>query len=102
MTQDVVRMMKKTVHFTGRVQGVGFRATTASIARGFDVAGTVENLDDGRVRLVVEGEADQVKLFMQTLMAELGRYIRQTDDEDGEATGQYGDPRALDAFKVRY
>ena len=49
--------------FTGRVQGVGFRVQTLSIARGFEVTGTVRNLADGRVYLAAEGEQREVLSF---------------------------------------
>ena len=44
--------------YEGRVQGVGFRYTTKSVANGFEVTGTVRNLTDGRVELVAEGERE--------------------------------------------
>lgn len=41
--------------YSGKVQGVGFRWTTRDLANGFEVSGTVRNLPDGRVELVVAG-----------------------------------------------
>ena len=49
-------MIRNTVHYTGHVQGVGFRYTTTTIAGKHNVAGYVQNLPDGRVRLVAEGK----------------------------------------------
>ena len=43
-----------TIVFSGRVQGVGFRAHVKRLADSMGVKGTVENLDDGTVRAVVE------------------------------------------------
>jgi acylphosphatase len=40
---------------SGRVQGVGFRATTAAEARRRDLAGWVRNLWSGEVELEAEG-----------------------------------------------
>src|SRR5829696_2148114 len=54
---------RRTCHFTGRVQGVGFRYTVHNLAMPHDVRGYVRNLPDGRVELVMEGadgEMDQV------------------------------------------
>lgn len=95
-------MIQRTAFYTGRVQGVGFRATTASIARGFDVAGTVENMPDGRVKVVVEGEPEQVAEFLDEVTRQLDRHIRLVDIVKGTASGAYGDPRALDAFRIQY
>jgi acylphosphatase len=44
------------VHYEGSVQGVGFRWTVKNLAREFEVTGTVKNLPDGRVELLVQGE----------------------------------------------
>ncbi len=95
-------LIQKTVYYSGTVQGVGFRATTAALARNFDVAGTVENLPDGRVKVVVEGEVKQVRAFLDELLRELGRFIRVVDAQDDTTEGPFGDPRALDAFKIKY
>jgi len=55
------------VHYLGRVQGVGFRFTVKSLARGFDIVGTVTNLPDARVEQVVQGEAEEVDAFLQAI-----------------------------------
>ena len=53
-------MIRKRVLVTGRVQGVGFRASCAQRARAAGVGGAVRNLDDGRVEAVFEGPAASV------------------------------------------
>lgn len=60
-------MTTRQVFYEGRVQGVGFRFTTRQIAMGFDVAGWVRNLPDGRVELQVQGEDDEVDDFLEEL-----------------------------------
>ncbi|MBL8829940.1 MAG: acylphosphatase, partial [Planctomycetaceae bacterium] len=47
--------IRRRVLFHGRVQGVGFRVTTRSIAQRFAVTGWVRNLPDGSVELLAEG-----------------------------------------------
>lgn len=63
-------MIAKRVTYEGRVQGVGFRYTTKEIATGFDVCGTVTNLPDGRVKLEVMGEPEEVDEYLQHIAEE--------------------------------
>ena len=44
-------MIARQLLFSGRVQGVSFRAAIKRIASGFEVTGWVKNLDDGRVEM---------------------------------------------------
>ena len=68
-------MIRRTIHYRGRVQGVGFRATVADLARGRAVTGTVRNLPDGRVELVAEGEAADVDALAAAIRRGMGRFI---------------------------
>jgi acylphosphatase len=49
--------------YSGRVQGVGFRYTAKTVAAGFEIAGIVRNLPDGRVELVAEGAREELDAF---------------------------------------
>jgi acylphosphatase len=60
-------MVSKRVLYEGRVQGVGFRFSVKEIAQGYEVAGWVRNLIDGRVQLEVQGEQDEVEAFLQAV-----------------------------------
>ena len=53
--------------FTGRVQGVFFRATAQEIARRYDVTGWVRNTSSGFVEAHVEGERKSVELLLDWL-----------------------------------
>ena len=64
------------VIFSGQVQGVGFRYTSRSVARGFDVTGAVRNLGDGTVELEAQGQKSEVESFLSSLQSEMSHYIR--------------------------
>jgi len=59
------------IFYSGQVQGVGFRYTVKSVAAGFEVTGTVRNLDDGRVELIAEGRRSELEAF-QTAIRDSG------------------------------
>ena len=83
------RQQRRTVYYSGRVQGVGFRYTTREIAQGFRVRGYVRNLDDGRVEVVAEGVADEIGRFLIRLNQSMSRYIRDTRVSNSTATGEF-------------
>jgi acylphosphatase len=84
----------KRVHYSGRVQGVGFRYTTRQLAHGFPVAGFVRNLTDGRVELVVEGPAADVEALLGRLNETMAGYIHDQTVQDEPAQG-------FDSFVIR-
>jgi len=77
------------VYYSGQVQGVGFRATAASLASGFEVTGMVRNLPDGRVELVVEGARDQIDRFLERIDREFRGYIRQRSVTTAPCVGEF-------------
>lgn len=83
------------VHFTGRVQGVGFRYQTLQVSKEFDVTGYVTNLPDGRVQLEAEGEAGQVAAFLVELEERMHGYIRKMERQSSRRE------RVFSAFTVR-
>jgi len=54
----------RRVLVSGRVQGVGFRASCALHAGQLGLAGFARNLGDGRVEAVVQGRPDAVDAFV--------------------------------------
>lgn len=74
--------------YKGRVQGVGFRYTAKTVANGYEVTGTIRNLPDGRVELILEGEKEEVEAYCQAVRESgLGSFIDREDLKWGEATG---------------
>jgi acylphosphatase len=78
------------INYRGRVQGVGFRWQTESIASDFDVFGYVKNLDDGSVELVVEGGESVVKSFLSRLAQEMVANISETSEQSISHHGYTG------------
>lgn len=93
-------MTRFIVHFSGRVQGVGFRYTAREIAARYAVSGFVENLADGRVRLVAEGSQDELHRYLEALGARMCDNIRDRVIATSPATGEFGTP-GKDRLTVR-
>lgn len=89
-------MIRRTVLFSGRVQGVGFRYTTCRAAEDYAVTGYVRNLPDGRVETVVEGDISEIERFLTALKAEMASYIREVQQHDCPAAGEFR------RFEVRF
>ena len=84
------------ITFTGRVQGVFFRATTCEVAEGFAVTGWVRNERDGSVRCVVEGERDELDAFVKAVQKAKSGYIEDTLVTPEPAEGGF------ERFETRY
>lgn len=80
--------------YSGRVQGVGFRYNAKSVAAGFEVTGTVRNLDDGRVELIAEGNREELDAFRAAIRdSGLTGFIR---DENVSWSGATNDLRGFE------
>jgi acylphosphatase len=80
----------ETVHFSGRVQGVGFRYTLLQIAREFEVAGYVRNLPDGRVCIEAEGDTREVGAFVAAIEERMHGYIHTLERTTRRSPSQFG------------
>ncbi len=82
-------MQRLTCFLSGRVQGVGMRYMVHDLARQYPVGGLVENLDDGRVRIVVEGPLEVLDAMLERLMEIAPGHIQKLDRFQSEATGEF-------------
>ena len=87
---------RRRLIYIGRVQGVGFRFTTASIARRHPVAGFVRNLTDGTVELVAEGLGTAVDRFLGEIAATFESNIKECRTLPVDESEQFN------GFEVRY
>ena len=81
--------VRRTVRYTGQVQGVNFRRSTARVAMGYDVTGTVRNEPDGSVRLVAEGEPQTLARFLDDVAEVMAGFIAKADVRESLATGEF-------------
>lgn len=94
-------MTHTRITYTGRVQGVGFRWTCERLARGFAVAGFVQNRPDGSVLLELEGPAEEVEALLAAIDDAMAGNIVAKDIARCQPQGNFGDPGAPGAFVIR-
>jgi acylphosphatase len=87
---------QRQVHYSGSVQGVGFRFTACRLAVNYDVEGYVRNVPDGRVECVVEGDSEQIDGFLEDLRGAMSGYIRDQVQRTSPPSGNLG------RFTIRY
>lgn len=75
-------LVGRRVIYHGRVQGVGFRFTTRSIAAAFEVTGFVRNCSDGTVELVVQGHLAEVSRFLAEVSNRLSGNISRSEETE--------------------
>lgn len=90
----VVPPERRTILYSGHVQGVGFRWTAARALEGLPVAGYVRNLRDGRVEIVLEGEAPDVEEGARRVRRSMAGHIEKESATPGPATGEF------DGFRI--
>ncbi len=71
--------IRVAMRYTGKVQGVGFRATAQATASGFAVTGWVRNESDGSVQMETQGPATDVERFLDALTERMARAIKTAD-----------------------
>lgn len=79
--------MKKNVKIIihGKVQGVGFRFSAVEKALEWNLTGTVQNYEDNKLELEVEGELDDLQKFLKWChRGPEGAKIEKVDFESSE------------------
>jgi acylphosphatase len=86
----VLSIERRTIHYAGRVQGVGFRWTALRALDGLALTGYVRNLRDGRVELVIEGEPEQTNFAAERVRTAMVGMIEAEDATVSAPTGEFG------------
>ena len=84
-------MMKLTAFVSGKVQEVGYRARIVDIANAFGLKGMIENLKDGRVKIIAEGEDEKLKWFESAIdIKNTLIYVSSIEKEYSPACNEFG------------
>ena len=84
-------MKRLTAYVSGNVQRVGYRARVIKIANCMGFKGFVENLNDGRVRIIAEGEEEKLKLFEEIIdIRNTLIKVSSIEKKYSEAIGDFG------------
>ncbi len=83
-------MKRVILKIYGEVQGVSFRWQTKDIVDALGLVGWVRNETDGTVKVVVEGEEEGLKKFLEKCYTVSSARVEKIEAEWQEATGEFG------------
>ena len=87
---DSMEKVKATV--SGSIQNVGYRAKVIDIARAFGLTGFVQNLNDGRVRIIAESDNGNLDGFLDAIRIKNTLInVDAVEVEHADATGDFDD-----------
>lgn len=79
-----------TVVVTGKVQGVGYRHATVRQAHALGVKGWVQNMEDGSVHALLQGELDQIDRMLAWMRVGPPRArVEDLQDQDSDTERRY-------------
>ena len=87
--EQIMKRTTEILYFSGRVQGVGFRAATQRLARGSGVEGFVQNLPDGRVEVLATAEVSSIDRLIARLKGLFGDGISDIERVPGVAMDEF-------------
>lgn len=79
-------MRRLTAYVSGKVQKSGYRARVVQMANALCLSGAVENLADGRVKIIAEGDEDKLRWFEEAID------IKNTLIQVSSIEKEYSDP----------
>jgi acylphosphatase len=86
------QMKKLTALVSGHVQKVGYRAKVIDIANAFGLKGTIENMNDGRVKIIAEGDDEKLKWFESAInIKNTLIQVSSLEINYSEASGEFND-----------
>ncbi len=92
-TNRRVNLMKRIAAImSGKVQNVGYRARVVEIAKKSGITGTVQNLADGRVKIIADGEERDLESFLDAISIKNALInVENVEVKYSDATREYND-----------
>ncbi len=83
-------MIRAILYISGNVQHANYRSKVVSLAKKYNVTGNVQNLSNGNVKIIAEGEEKELERFIQDINIK-NTLIKVTDlkTEYSTPTGEY-------------
>jgi acylphosphatase len=83
-------MRRLTAYVSGKVQEVGYRGRVVDMANALGLKGTIGNLLDGRVKIIAEGDDDNLRLFESAIEIKNALiFVSRIDKEYSPARGEF-------------
>ncbi len=88
-------MKELHVKFSGQVQGIGFRYQAYHMASHLKLLGWVQNLNDGRVECLIQGEEIIIDQLIEQLNKHFAGYIQNVEKTWSKPTASFDDFQIL-------
>jgi acylphosphatase len=83
-------MRRLTAYVSGEVQEGGYRGRVVHIAKALGLKGIIENLRDGRVKIIAEGDDEKLEQFESAIdIRNALIYVTSIDKEYSPARGEF-------------
>lgn len=83
-------MKRVTAYITGNVQREGYRGRVVNVAEAFGLKGNVQNLKDGRVKIIAEGDEADLERFVRAIdIKNTVIHVSSIDSKYSPATGEF-------------
>ncbi len=83
-------MKRATLYISGNVQHAGYRKKVISTAKALDIKGNIQNLADGRVKVIAEGQDADLERFIQEIEIKNALInVTNVEKKYSHATGEY-------------
>ena len=83
---------RATILVSGDVQQTGYRERVIEVGKRLNLSGYAENLPDGRVRIVAEGEEESLNRFLSDIDIKNALInVERIDHSISDATGEFSD-----------